>query len=54
MAGFISNFFGVGDSDSQYEEPTEASQAAAPSHWICNQYSEHAKGSSNARGQVGE
>ncbi|MDN6126757.1 MAG: cell division protein SepF, partial [Lactiplantibacillus plantarum] len=25
MAGFISNFFGVGDSASQYEEPPEAS-----------------------------
>lgn len=36
MAGFISNFFGVGDSDSQYEEPTEASQAAAPTESATN------------------
>lgn len=36
MAGFISNFFGVGDSDSQYEETTEASQAAAPTESATN------------------
>ncbi|MCW6146536.1 cell division protein SepF [Lactiplantibacillus plantarum] len=36
MAGFISNFFGVGDSDSQYEEPTEVSQAAAPTESATN------------------
>lgn len=36
MAGFISNFFGVGDSDSQYEELTEASQAAAPTESATN------------------
>lgn len=36
MAGFISNFFGVGDSDSQYEEPTEASQAATPTESATN------------------
>ncbi|MCT0194095.1 cell division protein SepF [Lactiplantibacillus plantarum] len=36
MAGFISNFFGVGDPDSQYEEPTEASQAAAPTESATN------------------
>ncbi len=36
MAGFISNFFGVGDSDSKYEEPTEASQAAAPTESATN------------------
>ncbi|PRO87358.1 cell division protein SepF [Lactiplantibacillus pentosus] len=36
MAGFISNFFGVGDSDDQYEEPTQASQAAAPTEPATN------------------
>ena len=36
MAGFISNFFGVGDSDSQYAEPAEASQAAAPTESATN------------------
>ena len=36
MAGFISNFFGVGDSDSQYAEPTQASQAAAPTEQVNN------------------
>lgn len=35
MAGFISNFFGVGDSDGQYEEPT-ASQAAGPTEQATN------------------
>lgn len=36
MAGFISNFFGVGDSDDQYEEPTQASQAEAPTEPATN------------------
>lgn len=36
MAGFISNFFGVGDSDDQYEEPTQASQVAAPTEPATN------------------